>query len=67
MSILLLRLSMVEYLFTQGYALAFRLNATKHDFDMTVGLHPTCSEVFIDLKIRKYDVKDDDDVDAADC
>jgi thioredoxin reductase (NADPH) len=46
---------------TQGYALAFRLNATKHDFDMTVGLHPTCSEVFIDSKMRKYDVKDDDD------
>jgi hypothetical protein len=22
-----------------------RLGATKHDFDMTVGIHPTCSEV----------------------
>ncbi len=32
---------------TQGYAVAMRLGATKHDFDMTVGIHPTCSEVNI--------------------
>ncbi len=30
---------------TQGYAVAIKLRATKKDFDMTVGIHPTCSEV----------------------
>ena len=30
---------------TQGYAVGMRLGATKADFDMTVGIHPTCSEV----------------------
>ncbi|CAF1500775.1 unnamed protein product, partial [Didymodactylos carnosus] len=30
---------------TQGYAVGMRLGATKRDFDMTVGIHPTCSEV----------------------
>jgi hypothetical protein len=30
---------------TQGYAVAIKLRATKTDFDMTVGIHPTCSEV----------------------
>ena len=30
---------------TQGYAVALRLGATKADFDSTVGIHPTCSEV----------------------
>jgi hypothetical protein len=27
-----------------------RLGATKNDFDMTVGIHPTCSEVRFDIK-----------------
>jgi thioredoxin reductase (NADPH) len=30
---------------TQGYAVAIKLRATKADFDMTIGIHPTCSEV----------------------
>ena len=30
---------------TQGYAVAMKLGATKNDFDMTVGIHPTVSEV----------------------
>lgn len=30
---------------TQGYAVAMRLGATKADFDATIGIHPTCSEV----------------------
>ena len=30
---------------TQGYGVAMKLRATKRDFDMTVGIHPTCSEV----------------------
>jgi hypothetical protein len=27
-----------------------RLGATKNDFDMTVGIHPTCSEVRFHIK-----------------
>ena len=30
---------------TQGYAVAIKLKATNKDFDMTVGRHPTTSEV----------------------
>ena len=30
---------------TQGYADAMRMGATKKDFDDTIGIHPTCSEV----------------------
>lgn len=30
---------------TQGYAVAMRLGARKEDFDRTIGIHPTCSEV----------------------
>ena len=30
---------------TQGYAVAMRRGATKADFDATIGIHPTCSEV----------------------
>jgi thioredoxin reductase (NADPH) len=30
---------------TQGYAVAIKMKATKKDFDMTVGIHPTTSEV----------------------
>ena len=30
---------------TQGYSVAMRKGATKEDFDSTIGIHPTCSEV----------------------
>ena len=30
---------------TQGYAVAIKLGATKADFDRTIGIHPTISEV----------------------
>ena len=30
---------------TQGYAVAIKLGATKRDFDRTIGIHPTVSEV----------------------
>ena len=30
---------------TQGYAVAIKLGAKKSDFDRTVGIHPTVSEV----------------------
>jgi glutaredoxin len=38
---------------TQGYALGMRLGATKNDFDMTVGIHPTCSENLTTLLVTK--------------
>jgi len=38
---------------TQGYAIAIKLRATKKDFDMTVGIHPTNSEVFTTMNITK--------------
>eukprot|EP00106_Octopus_bimaculoides_P012620 XP_014780062.1 PREDICTED: thioredoxin reductase 1, cytoplasmic-like [Octopus bimaculoides] len=38
---------------TQGYAVALRLGATKKDFNATVGIHPTCSEVFTTLATSK--------------
>lgn len=38
---------------TQGYAVALRLRATKRDFNMTVGIHPTCSETLTTLNITK--------------
>lgn len=30
---------------TQGYAVAMKVGVTKQDFDDTIGIHPTCSEV----------------------
>ena len=30
---------------TQGYAVALKMGATKADFDRTIGIHPTISEV----------------------
>lgn len=38
---------------TQGYAVAMRRGATKEDFDMTIGIHPTCSETFTTLAVTK--------------
>jgi len=38
---------------TQGFALAMRLGATKLDFDMTIGIHPSCAENFTTLKVTK--------------
>ena len=34
---------------TQGFAVAMRMGATKEDFDLTVGIHPTASEEFTTL------------------
>ena len=39
---------------TQGYAVAMKLRATKKDFDMTVGIHPTCSEVYLDIYLKFF-------------
>mmetsp|Transcript_8747 Transcript_8747/g.12948 ORF Transcript_8747/g.12948 Transcript_8747/m.12948 type:complete len:497 (+) Transcript_8747:133-1623(+) len=41
---------------TQGFALAMRMGATKHDLDMTVGIHPTIAEAFTTLE---YGVTED--------
>jgi len=38
---------------TQGFATAMRLGATKLDFDMTVGIHPTCAEWATTLSVTK--------------
>jgi len=38
---------------TQGFSTAMRLGATKLDFDMTIGIHPSCSENFTTLKVTK--------------
>ena len=29
------------------------MGATKQDFDRTVGIHPTCAEEVVDLKVTK--------------
>ncbi|XP_052780440.1 thioredoxin reductase 1, cytoplasmic-like [Mya arenaria] len=38
---------------TQGFAVAMKLNATKADFDSTIGIHPTCAEVMTVLDVTK--------------
>ncbi len=43
---------------TQGYGVAIKLNATKADFDATIGIHPTCSEKFTTLSVTKKSGKD---------
>jgi len=36
---------------TQGFALALRAGVTKQDFDLTVGIHPTAAEEFVNLNL----------------
>ncbi|KAL6055650.1 Thioredoxin reductase 1, cytoplasmic [Balamuthia mandrillaris] len=38
---------------TQGFAVAIRCGATKNDFDMTVGIHPTVAEEVTTLSVTK--------------
>ncbi|KHJ40636.1 thioredoxin and glutathione reductase [Trichuris suis] len=38
---------------TQGFGIALRMKATKHDFDLLVGIHPTCAEIFTSLVVTK--------------
>lgn len=42
---------------TQGWTIGMRLGATKSDFEGTIGIHPTCSEVFTTLYITKKSEK----------
>jgi thioredoxin reductase (NADPH) len=37
----------------QGYAVAIKCGATKAQFDSTIGIHPTVSEVFTTLETTK--------------
>jgi len=39
----------------QGIAIAFSAGATKHDFDNTIGIHPTSAEEFVTMReaVRK--------------
>lgn len=38
---------------TNGFAVGMRLGATKFDFDMGIGIHPTCAETLNTLTITK--------------
>lgn len=38
---------------TNGWAVAMRMGATKHDFDMGIGIHPTCAENLNGLTVTK--------------
>lgn len=38
---------------TQGFATAIKLGATKSDLDATIGIHPTCAELFTTLTVTK--------------
>ena len=38
---------------TQGFAVAMRMGATKADFDLTLGIHPTVAEELTALSISK--------------
>jgi pyruvate/2-oxoglutarate dehydrogenase complex dihydrolipoamide dehydrogenase (E3) component len=38
---------------TQGFGAAMKAGATKHTFDMTVGIHPTTAEEFTMLEVTK--------------
>jgi thioredoxin/glutathione reductase (selenoprotein) len=43
---------------TQGFAVAMRLGAKKHDFDMTVGIHPTDAEAIVGMSVTKSSGED---------
>eukprot|EP00128_Syssomonas_multiformis_P008506 Colp12_sorted_trinity150504_noHs@35476 len=49
---------------TQGFALGFRLGATKADFDGIVGIHPTCAETFTTMTVTRSSGAD---IKAAGC
>lgn len=38
---------------TQGWTIGIKLGATKEDFDNSIGIHPTCAEVFTTLTVTK--------------
>ncbi|XP_037629882.1 thioredoxin reductase 3 isoform X1 [Sebastes umbrosus] len=38
---------------TQGFGAAMKCGATKEQFDGTIGIHPTCAEIFTTLEVTK--------------
>lgn len=38
--------------------MAVKMGATKKDFERTVGIHPTCAEEIVDLKVTKAEQPD---------
>lgn len=38
---------------TQGYVVGMKLGCTKDDFDRSIGIHPTCSEIFTTMELTK--------------
>ncbi|XP_018616285.2 thioredoxin reductase 1, cytoplasmic-like [Scleropages formosus] len=38
---------------TQGYAAAMKCGMTKEQLDITIGIHPTCAEIFTTMEITK--------------
>jgi thioredoxin reductase (NADPH) len=49
---------------TQGWTVGMKLHATKADFDNSIGIHPTCAEVFTTLTVTK---SSGDDAAATGC
>ncbi|KAM8867681.1 thioredoxin reductase 3 isoform 2-T2 [Synchiropus picturatus] len=49
---------------TQGFGAAMKCGATKEHFDSTIGIHPTCAEVFTTLDVTK---RSGDDIAGAGC
>ena len=39
----------------QGLAIALKCGATKAQFDMTIGIHPTAAEEFVTMRTKEPD------------
>jgi glutathione reductase (NADPH) len=39
----------------QGIGIAMKMNATKADFDATIGIHPTAAEEFVTMRDKRID------------
>lgn len=37
---------------TQGFGVAMKCGATKEQLDSTIGIHPTCAEVSLKMKLK---------------
>jgi glutathione reductase (NADPH) len=44
----------------QGIAIALKCNATKAQFDATVGIHPSAAEEFVTMRDKRPDPEDAD-------
>ncbi|XP_023682624.1 thioredoxin reductase 3 [Paramormyrops kingsleyae] len=43
---------------TQGFGVAMKCGLTKEQLDSTIGIHPTCAEIFTTLEVTKQSGKD---------